>query len=139
MTQTAEQRRLTRIASSMNTRARQFGSDGILTAQDLAVAVVTWDYTCAYCGVLLTSGQHGFDHMIPLALRGPNRGNNVVPVCQSCNRRKFTKTPAELKEYENLRVNCSVCKKEYRPRWAEWKNGRARTCSLSCAAKLARH
>lgn len=122
----------------MNARARRFGAPGIITATDLGRALMREGWVCGYCGIQLEKGSHGFDHMVPLKMRGPNRQENIVPTCSECNRQKFTKTPEELREFQKLRVSCRVCGKEYRPRWAEWKNGRARTCSLSCAATLAR-
>jgi 5-methylcytosine-specific restriction endonuclease McrA len=134
MTQGAEQRRLTRLAIRMNRRAAKSGVRGTVVAEDLARIVASSDF-CHYCGVGLERGRGSFDHAIALDRGGLNVPSNIVRACYTCNRTKFDKTPEEMAAYATLRVNCRVCGKEYHPRYAEWINGRARTCSRSCAAK----
>jgi len=129
--QTSEQRRLVRIASAMNTKARKLGTYGVVSSVELAMK----PSECAYCGVTLEPGQGTFDHRLAFARGGHNVSANVVRCCITCNREKFDKTPSEFKEHQVLVSICTVCGNQFQPRWAEWQAGRARTCSRSCAAK----
>jgi 5-methylcytosine-specific restriction endonuclease McrA len=129
--QTREQRRLIRIASAMNTKARRLGAYGVISAAELA----SKPPACFYCGVTLEPGQGTFDHRLAWARGGNNTSVNIVRCCLSCNRRKFDKTPGEFEEHKTLVSTCIVCGQMFQPRWAEWQAGRARTCSRSCAAK----
>ena len=133
--QSAEQRRLIRIAAAMNSKARRLGIQGHISWHELAViAQVTPE--CAYCGIGLEQGQGTFDHALALERRGANDTSNIVRCCITCNRSKFTKTPEEFAVAQQLLARCAVCETVYKPRWAEWVNGRARTCSHACAGKL---
>lgn len=134
MTQGREQRRLARLAIAMNQKARQRGVRGTLTAADLAY-LETHRTTCAYCGVKLEVGHGTFDHVTPFDRGGTNFFHNVTRCCTACQREKFTKTASEYDEYRQLMATCLVCQKVYKPRWAEWRNGKARTCSHECAAR----
>ena len=131
MVQTAEQRRLTRLVLAYNKKAGRLGLPGALSASDLARKPME----CFYCGIGLEVGQGTFDHVILFDRGGPNTPDNVVRCCTTCNRTKFNKTPAEFQAHKDLVIQCEVCGKQYQPRWGEYINGRARTCSLSCAAK----
>lgn len=131
MAQHPEQRRLARLSSSYNKKARRYGVTGVITAIDLARKPMR----CNYCGIGLEVGQGTFDHVIPFDKGGTNEDSNIVRSCLTCNRKKFTKSPQEFAQHEALIVACSVCGKEYQPRWGEYINGRARVCSRSCAGK----
>ena len=131
MTQHPEERRLNRLAASYNKKARQFGVPGVITAVDLARK----PRRCMYCGISLEVGQGTFDHMIPFDKGGTNEDFNIVRSCLTCNRKKFTKSPAEYEAHQELVVACVVCGKEYKPRWGEYINGRARVCSRGCAGR----
>jgi hypothetical protein len=134
MGQTKEQRRLIRLAASMNKKARRLGAPGLLTAEDLA-RIALKSKTCRYCGVRLEIGQGSFDHIIAFDRGGANAFHNVTRCCFACQRSKFTKTEAEYAKHRSLIVSCSVCGTEFKPRWGEWINGRARVCSRRCAAR----
>lgn len=118
-----------RIASAFNSKARRLGIPGTVSAIELAAK----PRKCAYCGILVDKGA--FDHIIPLAEGGLNISTNIVRCCLDCNRRKFLKTPAEFDEHRQLIVSCLVCGRQYQPRWAEYRAGRAKVCSRSCAGK----
>ena len=107
---------------------------GIVSAEDLAL-VIMYSKHCTYCGIGLERGQGTFDHAIPLGEGGVNATTNIVRACYSCNRRKFSKTPEEHAVFQSVMMTCTVCGKVFKPRHAEWKAGRATTCSRSCAAK----
>lgn len=131
MTQTAEQRRLLRLADAYNRKAQRIGAVGTVAAYDL----YRLPRTCPYCGIGLEDGQGTFDHTIPFNRGGSNTIDNITRCCITCNREKFDKTVPELFEYRRLWLKCPIDGTIYKPRWGEWKNGRARVCSLSCAAK----
>jgi 5-methylcytosine-specific restriction endonuclease McrA len=131
MAQHPEERRLNRLAASYNKKGRKYGVPGTVTAVSLARKPLT----CHYCGIGIEVGQGTFDHVIPFDKGGDNRDDNIVRSCLTCNRRKFVKSPAEFAQHKDLIVSCSVCGKQYQPRWGEWINGRARVCSRVCAGK----
>jgi hypothetical protein len=132
--QTKEQRRLIRLAASMNKKARRLGAPGLLTAEDLA-RITLKQSTCKYCRVRLEVGQGSFDHIIAFDRGGANAFHNVTRCCFACQRSKFTKSEAEYAKHRTLTVTCPVDGTVFKPRWAEWINGRARVCSRRCAAK----
>jgi len=123
------------VADRMNRRAVDADVRGQITAEDLAYVILLSRDRCHYCGIAVERTGGAFDHVTPLDRGGPNDITNIVRSCMTCNRRKFTKNPAELARFDTLIVNCKVCGTQFKPRWAEWSNGRARTCSRSCAAK----
>jgi len=136
MTQDRVHRRLVRLASAMNAKAVRLGAPGLVAAFELMEILVESEGLCSYCGVEMSPMEGSFDHVVPYALGGANRKHNIVRSCLTCNRSKGTKSPEELAAYSALRVNCAVCKKEFRPRWADWKRGLGRTCSRVCAGAL---
>lgn len=119
----------------MNQRALKYRAGEITTA-DLAYVALR-SHACHYCGIGLEIGQGSFDHSVPLDRGGPNHTANIVRCCYTCNREKFTKTPEELEKYHGVTVICALpgCGVKFKPRYAEWANGRARYHSRSCAAK----
>lgn len=134
MTQTAEYRRLVRLASGYNTRARKIGAIGVVTADDLMFIELAED-SCNYCGIGLEVGMGSFDHIISLHLGGRNVRTNITRCCSTCQRSKFTKTASDFAEHSVLLVSCEVCGLKFKPRWGEYKRGAAKTCSRSCSAK----
>lgn len=136
MTQSAVQRRLVRLASSMNKKAVRLGLPGLVAAFELMEILVESEGMCAYCGIDVPPMGGNFDHVVPLGKGGANRKHNIVRTCTGCNRTKALKTPAELAEYAALRVKCVSCGREFRPRYADWKRGLGRTCSRACAGRI---
>jgi HNH endonuclease len=134
MTQSPEYRRLVRLAAGYNRKARMYGSRGTVTADDLMVLSVS-SPQCEYCGVSIETGHGSFDHAIALDRGGRNAIENMKRCCLTCQRRKFTKSPAEYMAHQDLVSTCQVCGREFQPRWAEYQRGVARTCSRSCAAR----
>lgn len=132
MTQTPEWRRLVRLAGSVNRRAEKAGAHGRIRAQDLSL-IENAQKNCYYCGIEMVVGT--FDHVVPFDRGGANQAFNIVRCCLTCNRSKYTKTPEQLAQHQALVVNCEVCGKQFKPRWAEYQNGRARLCSRSCSAR----
>lgn len=137
MTQTAEQRRLVRLAAAYASKARSLGVRGSVTAEDLGLVELA-SPTCYYCGIDLPVGGGTFDHIRPLGRGGMNHIVNIVRCCLTCNRTKFTKTPEQLAVHEDRVVTCERpgCGNTYKPRWAEYEAGRARLCSRRCSALL---
>jgi 5-methylcytosine-specific restriction endonuclease McrA len=55
------------------------------------------NYTCAYCGRKnLGPGTGTMDHVIPRALQGPHKWENIVAACIACNGKKGDKTLKEM-------------------------------------------
>jgi hypothetical protein len=131
--QNPEIRRLTRLATGMNKRARAALASGTISANDLFWIEYN-NEACYYCGVVLRLGEGQFDHMLPLDRGGRNVSTNVVRSCITCNRTKFTKNPSEFAEHQAMIVACEVCGHEFQPRYAERKRGMARICSRRCSA-----
>jgi 5-methylcytosine-specific restriction endonuclease McrA len=139
MTQTAELRRLVRLAAAYNSKARRLGVRGAVTATELLwLESIAWGSACHYCGIELVIGQGSFDHVVPFDRGGLNTIMNIVRCCLTCQREKFTKSPAQLAEHRDRMVTCARpgCGRTYQPRWAEWEAGRARLCSRRCSALL---
>ncbi len=127
-------RRLQRIASGFNAKARRYHVPGIVSWGMLA----SFPQRCEYCGTGLDLNQGTWDHQIAFDKGGTNEISNIVRCCTDCQRRKFTKTPAEFAEHRDQWVQCSRpgCPNQYKPRWAEYQRGRARYCSHQCAGAM---
>jgi hypothetical protein len=69
--------------SGANKRARQYGAPGELTLAEVETIMAAG--CCFYCG---SSKKLGLDHVIPLHAGGPNRPENIVCACHSCNQSK---------------------------------------------------
>jgi len=130
MTTTAK-RRVQRIASSFNAKARRLHVPGVVSWEMLAAL----PSQCEYCGISLDLDHGTWDHEIPFDKGGVNWVYNIVRCCTSCNRAKHTKSRAEYLEHRSMTVVCKRpgCGRSYKPRWAEWQRGMARYCSHQCA------
>lgn len=51
---------------------------------------------CVYCAGSIAEAFH-MDHIMPIALGGPNEDENIQLLCPPCNRRKHSKHPNEFK------------------------------------------
>lgn len=132
--QSPEYRRLVRLAAGYNRKARTYGLRGRITADELLMVEMTHS-ECAYCGIALEIGHGSFDHIKAFDAGGENDITNIARCCMTCQRRKFTKSPDEYAQHQELTVQCSVCGSSFQPRWAEYKRGMGKVCSRSCAAK----
>lgn len=132
MAQSPEYRRLVRLAGSFNRKA---GHTSVVTA-DTLLSIENEETECHYCGIGMEIGQGTFDHVIPFARGGNNERANIVRVCLTCNRRKFTKTPGEFRASQALMQECNVCGKIFRPRWADFKRGYGKVCSRKCSGSM---
>lgn len=127
------ERRLGRIAAGFNSRGRKYLSRGVVSWETLVLIHAQAQGRCAYCGTELPLSGGTWDHSEALSEGGRNDVTNIVRCCIDCQRRKFTKDKAAFAAHKELIVACSGCGKLYKPRWAEWVNGRARYCSHMCA------
>lgn len=127
----AQKRRLQRIASTFNARARKHRVPGVVSWQML----LSLGNTCYYDGTQLTVNDGSYDHVLAFDSGGTNVITNIVRCCMTCQRTKFTKTPDQFAQHRALTVTCARpgCGVTYQPRWAEWINGRARYHSHACA------
>lgn len=136
----SDKRRVQRIASTFNAKARRLHVPGVVSWQMLA-NVGRIDRSgevislCFYCATELRLSDGSWDHTQAFDRGGTNFLTNIVRCCTDCQRRKHTKTPDEFAEHRVLEVTCKRpgCGNRYRPRWAEWLAGRARYCSHECA------
>jgi 5-methylcytosine-specific restriction endonuclease McrA len=55
------------------------------------------EYACQYCGT--TEKPLTIDHVVPQSRGGKTEWTNVVAACESCNRKKGNKLPAEAKMF----------------------------------------
>ena len=124
-------RRIQRIASTFNAKARRLHVPGVVNWQMLA----TLGNKCRYCGFEMTLEDGSWDHYMPWDKGGTNHITNIVRCCLTCQREKFTKSEDEYAEHRSRLVTCKRpgCMNTYQPRWAEWQAGRARYCSHQCA------
>jgi len=75
-------------------RAREMGSEGTFTADDIQTIYTEQEGRCAYCGMTL-HGDFQIDHVHALARGGTNWPDNLALACSSCNASKSDKTPDE--------------------------------------------
>lgn len=135
MTQTAAERRFSKLAAAINQKARKLGAPGTISATDLARVFLAFDRRCAYCGIEVSAAGVSFDHMIAFAKGGSNAIDNLAASCMTCQRRKFTKTPDEWAQARTQVIRCEVCQTVFTPRWADYVRGYGRTCSRVCSGR----
>jgi len=135
---TTTERRLGRLAAGFNARARQYKSLGLVSWETLVLIHVRFGGRCHYCGTMMDLDGGSWDHAIALSDGGRNDVSNIVRCCITCQRKKFTKNPAEFEAHQKLTVTCGRpgCGNVFKPRWAEYVAGRARYCSHSCAGAM---
>lgn len=117
----------------MNSKARRLGARGQVSPELL----FTRGSTCHYCGIQVSPGHGSYDHVTAFDKGGTNTIDNVVRVCTTCNRSKFTKSVEEFAGHRDLVVTCALpgCDNTFHPRFAERERGMAKYCSRSHAAK----
>lgn len=59
---------------------------------------------CAHCGVELTLKTFTVDHYIPKSKDGSNTMNNLIPLCEECNRDKDNKILEPLIAYPYINI-----------------------------------
>ena len=67
------------------------------------------NYTCQYCGKGFSPEDLTFDHVVPVAVGGQKRWDNIVTACFRCNHRKGGKTPAQ--------ASLSLIRRPVEPLW----------------------
>ncbi len=83
-----------RIAAH-NRRAIIRGSEGKLSKGLSAKLLVLQKNKCVCCRRSLEYGYHQ-DHIVPLAMKGPNEDGNIQLLCPTCNLSKKAKHPVEF-------------------------------------------
>lgn len=76
-------RRCQRKDGKLRRKVRECGSSGEWRWSDFMRIAAKFDYCCAYCGV--KPDRLDPDHVIPLAVGGPNTSTNLLPACSACN------------------------------------------------------
>jgi 5-methylcytosine-specific restriction endonuclease McrA len=84
-----------RRANEAKRRALKRDSSGSYTADDIAELFALQNAKCGYCNKSIKRRFH-VDHIIPLALGGPNIKPNLQLLCPSCNSRKGKKHPVDF-------------------------------------------
>jgi len=136
--QTPTQRRFSKLAAGINQKWRRVKTRGVkLFAEDLAFVYIRDDGQCRYCGIDVGPMDTSFDHILPFKQGGPNVVDNLCVSCITCQRSKYTKTPAEYAEWQMLVRVCKTCQKQFRPRWADYKRGLGWYCSRKCSGAAA--
>ena len=82
-------------------RALEANAPGNFTADQWKARLDYHGNKCVYCGC---GGKMTLEHQIPLARGGSNHPANLAPACDSCNKSKGDKTPAEFAEYRTARL-----------------------------------
>jgi len=70
-----------------NRRARIKACEGTHTAADIQELIASQGGKCAFCRTSIIKRRH-VDHIMPLALGGPNNKRNLQILCRTCNQRK---------------------------------------------------
>ena len=130
------ERRLSRIAAASNQKATRLGTIGRICSVDMFHVYEEADGFCTYCGIGITPMDCSFDHVTPFDKGGLNWRDNIVACCISCQRSKFTKSPAELAEWQALTRTCPIDGTVFRPRWSEYKRGLGFYCSRRCSGAM---
>lgn len=53
------------------------------------------NYQCQYCGAKKKVAELTYDHVIPRAQGGKTEWSNITSCCETCNRKKANRTPAQ--------------------------------------------
>lgn len=69
-------------------------------------------HICAYCGGYFTHAELTRDHIVPRSKGGPNKWENVVTSCSSCNKFKDDRTP-EQAGMKLLYIPYAPCRAEH--------------------------
>jgi 5-methylcytosine-specific restriction endonuclease McrA len=76
-----------------NRKARKYGLESKITAQNIKDRYEYYGNKCYYCG---SNKKLTVDHRFPLSKGGLNCPSNIVPACMSCNQKKGTKLESEF-------------------------------------------
>ena len=76
-------------------RALKLAAPGSHTLEEVMALLEEQGRRCFYCGVDLEDGYH-VEHMTPLSRGGADSIDNIVIACETCNKRKGTKTAEEF-------------------------------------------
>lgn len=75
-----------------NRRARRLASGGSIALREWATLKAKFDFHCVACRRREPEIKLTMDHVIPLARGGHHVIENIQPLCQPCNSKKFTGT-----------------------------------------------
>lgn len=80
---------LHRLSEHRRRAAKRKTSSIIVTRQDWQDILTSYKSSCAYCG--RQDRQMIMEHVLPLSRGGKHTKDNIVPACQQCNLKKYTK------------------------------------------------
>jgi 5-methylcytosine-specific restriction endonuclease McrA len=84
-------------------RGRLRNAKGSFTRDEWEARKIQFGNRCVYCD--RESKHLTPDHYIPLSKGGTNFIDNIVPACQDCNRRKWSKDPSTFKLSQRAQAN----------------------------------
>lgn len=85
-----------RAINQQNRRARKVAAGGKLSREIKDRLVVLQKGKCACCRVDFSKSGSHLDHIMPLALGGPNDDENIQLLCPTCNLSKNAKHPVDF-------------------------------------------
>lgn len=88
---------------TMNRRAKRISAGGKVSDAIFDLLFAEQGGRCVYCKIDLSTVTPHLDHIMPLALNGPNTDDNMQLLCGKCNRRKGAKHPDEFARIFNDR------------------------------------
>lgn len=92
-----------------NERAVKYGAAGVLALEE--VVAIFKAGQCHYCG---SSRRLGLDHVVPLHQKGPNRPENIVLSCHSCNASKWrVEEPWQWSRKHDRCIDCSTTERRH--------------------------
>ncbi|CAM3167498.1 hypothetical protein DESA109040_00615 [Deinococcus saxicola] len=75
-------------------RARMLAAEGSHTAAEWQAKILEYGGRCRWCQQAINGTPHA-DHVIPISRGGSDDISNIVPSCETCNKRKGAKLPDE--------------------------------------------
>lgn len=83
-------------------RAKRLGASGDFTVAEWLMLAARYGFRCLCCGQMGGGNDLQIDHVVPLEKGGSNSIDNLQPLCEMCNKAKYTKT-IDYRNMANLR------------------------------------